>query len=138
MSRPESPEARAERITAELREATREAAGVMKDLQAVIRSARAEVEEYLHTEVVRALEENTASMMRTVRQVTGDHETHVIERVTQFAALIENNFSRDALVREATGYIEKQVCSWLDAHEATAVPRGAGITIMACDRPHAD
>lgn len=47
----EDPAERAERITRELREATAEAAGVLKDLQAVIRSARAQVDEYAAKEV---------------------------------------------------------------------------------------
>lgn len=44
MSRPESAEERAVRIAAELRAATSEAAGVLKDLHAVIRSAREQID----------------------------------------------------------------------------------------------
>jgi hypothetical protein len=55
VSRRESPEERAERILAELRAATSEAAGVLKDLQAAARTARAQIDEYLPREVERVV-----------------------------------------------------------------------------------
>ena len=47
MSRAEDPLARAERITAELRKATTEAAGMLKSLEAAAKSARSQVDGYL-------------------------------------------------------------------------------------------
>lgn len=138
MSRAESPEARAERILAELRAATSEAAGVLKDLTAVIKSARAMVDEYLHDECERALNENTANMLAEVRRVTGEHEQTVIKRVIDFAALIENNFSREALITEAANRIEAQVTPFIEQASAANL-RGPGeVVINLCERPHAD
>jgi len=47
----ENPLERAERITRELRAATAEAAGVLKDLQHTIASARGKIDEYAATEL---------------------------------------------------------------------------------------
>lgn len=57
MSR-EDPLARAERITAELRVATAEAAGVLKDLHAVIKAARTMADQYAAHEVSRVMNEH--------------------------------------------------------------------------------
>ena len=138
MSRAESGDERAERIAAELREATREAAGVLKDLRAAVKTARGEVEQYLHDECQRALNQNTANMLDTVRQITGDHEARVIRRVIEYAALIENNFSRETLIQEAANRIEKLIVPFI---EQSQKPRSAGpgeVVISLCDRPHAD
>lgn len=92
MSR-ETPEARAARILAELRAATVEAAGVLKDLQAAARKARGQVDEYLHSEV-----ENTLNGY--VRQV----EEHGL-RVLKLASAEVNRVSQNA-VNRATETIE--------------------------------
>lgn len=55
MSRAESPEQRAERILTELREATSEAAGVLRDLLRAGRTAREQVDDYLGKGVQDAL-----------------------------------------------------------------------------------
>lgn len=60
MTRPEDPIARAERITAELRAATSEAAGAVKDLRVAMREAREQVEGYLHDVVQADLDGYTA------------------------------------------------------------------------------
>lgn len=138
MSRHESPEARAERILIELRAATSEAAGVLKDLTKVIASARGRVEEYLHDEVERALIENTQSMIDTAHKVCAEHEKKVVERVVGYAALIEANFGREPLIREAASRIERLVMDAVREREAGYPPAGPGITISVCDRPHAD
>lgn len=138
VSRNETPEARAERLIAELRAATSEAAGVLKDLQHTIKSARSQIDEYLHDECARALNENNDNLLDEVHRITNEHEAKVIARVVQFAALIENNFSREALIVEAANRIEAMVSTRFREHEArTIVPRG-GVVIDLCDRPHAD
>lgn len=138
MSRPESPEARAERILAELREQTREAAGVLKDMQKTIAQARATVEDYLHDECERALIENTRSVVDAARRVCAEHEAKVIQRVIDYAALIEANFSRDALVREAANYIEALVMQKVSDHDRKHARPSGEIIVDLCTRPHAD
>lgn len=59
MSKAEDPIDRAERVTRELREATREAAGVLKDLQAATRTARTQVDEYYEDKVRTTLDAHT-------------------------------------------------------------------------------
>lgn len=137
MSR-ESPEARAERILAELRETVREAAGVLKDMQHTIGSARARIEEYLHDEVERTLIENTQSMIDTAHKVCAEHEAKVVERVIGYAALIEANFGREPLIREAAARIEALVMHKVEVREAYQRATGPAITIDICRRPHAD
>lgn len=73
----EGPLARAERITAELRAATAEAAGVLKDLTHAVRQARATVEEYCATEVQRALDENTRHVQSLVDSWNEEARTHI-------------------------------------------------------------
>lgn len=138
MSRAESPEARAERILTELRDATREAAGMLKDLKAAAESARRQVDEYLGDECQRALDENQANLIGEVRRVTAEHEAKVIERVIQFAALIENNFSREALIQEAEGRIMAELESQSKAEIAAVSEAHGEVVIRLCDRPHAD
>lgn len=137
MSR-ETPEARAERILAELRAATAEAAGVLKDLQHTIKGARAQVEEYLHDECERALIENTRSVVNTAKRVCAEHEAHVIARVIDYAALIEANFSREALVREAVNHIEKLVMGQVEEHQHLYRASRGEVVVDLCARPHAD
>lgn len=138
MSRQESPEARAERILAELRAATSEAAGVLKDLVKAIASARGQVEEYLHAEVEQALHEYQQDMIAGTRRITSEHEAKVTQRVIDFAALIENNFSREALIREAVNRILAELQAHPETRRRQAQLDRAGIVISVCDRPHAD
>jgi hypothetical protein len=51
----ETPEARAERITRELREVVSEAAGLLKDLTRVTKEARAQIDTYAGEEIARQL-----------------------------------------------------------------------------------
>lgn len=59
MTRPVDPIERGGRLLAELREATSEAAGLVGDLRRAMREARAQVDEYLHTEVQKSLDQTT-------------------------------------------------------------------------------
>lgn len=72
MTRPESPLDRAERIGAELRAATQEAAGMLKDLRAAMKEARAQVDEYLHTEVQAALDTTMADLQQVAHSFATD------------------------------------------------------------------
>lgn len=71
MSGKESPEARAERLTAELRAATSEAAGMLKDAKAMIKQVR----EMLPAEV-------DTMMVERIQPVMGDH-VGVITQIIQ-------------------------------------------------------
>jgi hypothetical protein len=55
----EDPLARAQRITAELRAATTDAAGMLKDLQKATKAAREQVEDYYAVKVKGALDAHT-------------------------------------------------------------------------------
>ncbi|HEX3513854.1 MAG TPA: hypothetical protein VHT26_07635 [Trebonia sp.] len=134
----ESPEARAERILTELRAATAEAAGVLKDLTKAVKSAHAEVEEYLADEVQSALSEYHQSLRVDVGRITAGHEAKVTQRVIDFAALIENNFSREALIQEAVNRIlaELQQLHHMDVKDKRQ--EFGEVVISVCDRPHAD
>ena len=104
----------------------------------MIKSARSQVDEYLHDECERALNENNRNMIAEMRRVQGEHEAKVTQRVIDFAALIENNFYREALIREAANRIEALVMAEVTKREALMqYPRGE-VVISVCDRPHAD
>lgn len=83
----ESPEARAERILAELRAATAEAAGVLKDLNTARTAARKQVDEYLHAEVEKALNGYVAQV-----------EEHGL-RIVKLASAEVNRVSKNAVDR---------------------------------------
>lgn len=138
MSRAETPADRAERILAELREATREAAGVLKDLQRTIASGHAQIEEYARDEISSQLVRACNRTLDEAVRVCKEHEDAVTRRVIDYAALIENNFSRDALVREAVNHIEERVAARMREHQLEHAARGPEVVISMCDRPHAD
>lgn len=138
MSRAESPEARARRIIEELREATRDAAGALKDLQAAARQARSQVDEYLGDECQAALDKTNENLIAEMRRVQAEHEKKVIQRVIDFSALIENNFSREALITEAANRIEKLVMESVERHDRYHGKAPTEVVINLCDRPHAD
>lgn len=99
----ESPEARAERILAELRAATAEAAGVLKDLDAAAKRARRQVDGYLHDEVQKAHNEYTAQLQAGADKFITDHLAHLdkcAEKVARQAeTTIRNAGTIDALVK---------------------------------------
>jgi hypothetical protein len=64
----ESAEARAERITLELRAATSEAAGAVKDLALVLASARKMVDEYAAREIERVMNLHLVKCQESVDQ----------------------------------------------------------------------
>lgn len=138
MSAKETPEQRAERITAELRDAVREAAGVLKDLRSAMKEARGQVDEYCHGEVQKALDQTTQNVVTETARMVREHERKVTDRVIGFAALIENNFSREALIREAANRIEKLVMKQVDLHNRRHITPAPEVVISVCDRPHAD
>lgn len=72
MSRQESAEERAQRITAELRTATSQAAGVLRDLERVIKNARHLVDEYAANEVSRVMNHHLAQMQALADQWNRD------------------------------------------------------------------
>ena len=92
MSR-ESAEQRAERLVAELRAASAEAAGVVKDLRRAMKEARVQVEDYIHDSVQAALDDYVAQLGKDAgevkQQAATDIETFVQARVKQAQAMVE-------------------------------------------------
>jgi len=84
--RPEDPTARAERITAELREVTREAAGVLKSLQVAAKNARAMVDEYYSDQVKTVLDAHTAKWQADIDQFWADAQTDIKKVVSDAVA----------------------------------------------------
>lgn len=138
MSRPESPEARAERITAELREATREAAGILKDLAAAMREARAQADGYAHDVVESTLAKYTDSWQEAADQFHADMREDVTGRIVQWVAVVQNEVSKGAIFRSAVDAILAELHKHDDERRAHVQAGPPGITIMACPRPHAD
>jgi len=81
----ESAEARAERIAAELRAATAEAAGTLKDLVAVIASARKSVDEYAAREIERVMNLHLVKCQESVDQWYRD----MVENVNAVRARVD-------------------------------------------------
>lgn len=104
MSR-ESPEARAERILAELREATREAAGVLKDLARAQAEAHRQVEDYAHDEVERALAKYTTRWQAEADRFHAEMKADIAEHITGYTAVVKNEISRTAIFKEAVTQI---------------------------------
>lgn len=77
------PTERAERITAELREATREAAGVLKDLRTAMREARIQVDGYLATEVQKASDHYMTQWQAGCDQFYEDFRQDVADKINQ-------------------------------------------------------
>lgn len=72
MSAAESREDRAERLTAELRAATSEAAGVLKDLTRMMREARAQVDEYAAERVAAQLDNLATQAVDLLKEQNDD------------------------------------------------------------------
>lgn len=100
MARP-SPEERAQKLLAELREATSEAAGVVKDLHRAMREARAQVDEYLHDRVQADLDAHTASWQSDaqafVDQARADTQHHAQPAVERAQSAIDKAASIEVL-----------------------------------------
>lgn len=105
MSRPESPEARSERILAELRDATREAAGVLKDLKAAQAEARKQVDEYARGEVERVLARYTTEWQAGADEFHAEMKADIAEHITGYTAVVKNEISRTAIFKEAVTQI---------------------------------
>lgn len=100
MSHPESPEARAERITAELRAATAEAAGVLKDLTRVMRGAREQVDDYLHDEVQKACNSYLQQLQDGAGQFIRDHLAHLDEAAAKAARQAQTTITNAQNIKE--------------------------------------
>ena len=91
MSKPnlENSLERAERILRELREATAEAAGVRKDMDSTIRSARATIEIYLHDEVQREINRITAEWQGILDHLHADWQKKIDTAMKSIFAELE-------------------------------------------------
>lgn len=137
MSR-ETPEQRAERILAELRAATTEAAGVLKDLQHAIKSARATVEQYTHDEVQKSLDGYTAQWQQAADGFHAEMKADITEHITGWTAVLKNDISRTAIFKEAVDAILAELQNYDHNRLARAAELAPNVTVSLCDRPHAD
>ncbi len=137
MSR-ESPEARAERILAELREATREAAGVLKDLAAAQKSAREQVDDYLGKGVQDALNFYKSEVEKVGQHYADCARKDMAEHLVGFTAVVQNEISRTAIFKEAVDSIIKELQRHDEARQRQAELAASGIAIELCQRPHTD
>lgn len=138
MSRAESPEARAERIIGELRAATADAAGVVKDLERVAKLARAQIDEYLPREVERIVNTYVAQVQGDLDQWQLDMHTEISGHLVGWTAVVQNEVSRGAIFKEAVDSILAAL-QRLDATGRRPYGHpGPDVVISVCDRPHAD
>lgn len=89
MSRAVDPAERAERLLTELREATAEAAGVVKDLRRAMKEAREQVDGYYSAKVKASLDEHTATWTEEIDQWWSDAKTDV-KKITAAAVKKSN------------------------------------------------
>lgn len=134
----ETPEERSERILAELREATREAAGVLKDLQAAAKEARAQADDYLGKGVQDALNFYKAQVEEVCQHYADEARKDIAGHLTQWAAVIKNEISRERLINTAATRIIAEMERQKDEEIAAARSAPGEIVIQLCDRPHAD
>lgn len=103
MSRTEDPAARAERILGELREATTEAAGVLKDLRAAMKQARDQVDGYYSERVKVDLDRHTQSWQAEIdqwwREAKADLQRIVSNAIAKAEPVIINASRLEALCK---------------------------------------
>ena len=129
VTRAEDPLARAERITRELREATAEAAGILKDLKVVIKSGRAQIDEYAQGEIARAPNEAADQWHGEVRGYLGDLADDVRRHMVEWTAVVQNEVSRTKILQEAVTAIIAELRK-IDAREqAERHPGGVTLTV---------
>lgn len=90
MTRADAVMDRAERLIAELREATREAAGVVKDLERAMKQAREQVDGYYSTKVKATLDAHTERW-----------DTEVIERLRKMTEQVNETAGKACARAEA-------------------------------------
>lgn len=134
----ESPEERSERIRDELREATREAAGVLKDLQAAAKEARAQADDYLGKGVQDALNFYKAQVEEVCQHYADEARKDITQHLTQWAAVVKNEISRERLINTAATRIIAEMERQRDEETAALREASGEVVINLCDRPHAD
>lgn len=134
----ESPEDRAVRIAAELREATREAAGVLKDLLAGAKQAREQADDYLGTGVQTAFDHYKNEVETVGQHYLDEAKKDIAKMLTGWAAVVSNELSRERLINAAATRIMKEMERQAQEEIEIANQRPGEVVIQLCDRPHAD
>jgi ElaB/YqjD/DUF883 family membrane-anchored ribosome-binding protein len=134
VSRQESPTERAERILTELRAATSEAAGVLKDLQAAAKDARKQVDEYASANMTRSLNNLLDQLNKGGNKFIADHLAHLDERAERVArqaeTTIKNAGTIDALVKATAQAIAERTI-WIDGEPHTSYgDPSLGVTVV--------
>lgn len=137
MSR-ETPEARAERLLAELRELLPEAAGLVKDLRAAMKEARAQADDYLGKGVQDALNFYKAQVEEVCQYYADEARKDIARHLTGWAAVVKNEVSRERLINTAATRILAEMERQKDEEIAAVRENPGEIVINLCQRPHAD
>jgi hypothetical protein len=134
----ESPDQRAERILAELRAATSEAAGVLKDLRAAQKSAREQVDDYLGKGVQDALNFYKAEVERVGQHYMDLYKKDLTEHLTGWTAVVQNEISRTAIFKESVDAILNELLKRENMSARLSHQAPGEVVITMCERPHAD
>lgn len=103
--KPEDPLARAERITAELRAVTTEAAGILADLQRTMKQAREQVDGYYSQRVKATLDAHTVQWDRQCFERIQAMVREVNEVAGRAAARAESAIDRALAIDEAANHL---------------------------------
>lgn len=95
MSAPETPVQRSERIAAELRATTAEAAGVLKDLHAAIKTARAHVEDFAEASVADMIVQATKLIRNIASEEGARINTILTEQIREGCTRATEHITRD-------------------------------------------
>lgn len=130
MSRQESPEARAERILGELRDATREAAGVAKDLERVIKSARERVDEYAIPEIDAKVNQTAADIRRDYLELAESWQAKLVKVFEEYDRRVSVYVEREPLVHAAVNQIYTELAPLLEKHSSELGAQGYQLNVV--------
>lgn len=135
MSAKETPEARQERILAELRAATAEAAGVLKDLQRTIESARERVDEYAVPQIDALAHQTANEMTADIRQLGERLTAKMQAAVNAHEAKIAEYLEREPLITAAANKVYLEVAELMKARVLAEAPDDTKYQIVIGPKP---
>lgn len=126
----ESPEARAERILGELRAATAEAAGVVKDLERVIRLARERVDEYAIPQIDAKVNETAADIRRDYLALAQSWQEKINVVFETYDARIATYVEREPLITAAVNQVYTELAPILEKRAAELNAQGMELNVV--------
>jgi hypothetical protein len=135
VSAKETPEARQERILAELRAATAEAAGVLKDLQRTIESARERVDEYAVPQIDALAHQTANEMTADIRQLGERLTAKMQAAVNAHEAKIAEYLEREPLITAAANKVYLEVAELMKARVLAEAPDDTKYQIVIGPKP---